>query len=247
MEIKEVLNQIGLDKRQSSIFIVGMKTGPCSVLQLSKKTKINRPTLYKLLDELLDKGLFHITLQGKKKLYVSAEPKELLAYVRRQETVLEKAMPELLALAHTLPDKPRVEYFEGKEQLTTLLWDAVKSKAEIMRSFFPSRYMIDTFGKEEMEAVISTRVKNNVFSKTLRSPGSEAEFKGSRLRDEQLREVRYIPDDKVFGMGFLIYNDTVAIYAPQKENFGLKITSPGFAGVMKTLFDAMWDQAEEKK
>lgn len=247
MEIKEVLHEIGLDKREASIFLAGMKSGPASVLQLSKKTRINRPTLYKLLEGLLDKGLFRIVPEGGKKLYSAVEPRELMAYVKRQEVLLEKAMPEFLALAHTLSDKPKVEYFEGTDQLTALLWDAVKSKSEVMRSFFPSRYMIEVFGKTEMEAVIETRVKNGISSKTLRSKGSEAEFKGWDLRDEQLREVRYIPDEKVFGMGFLIYNDTVAIYAPHKENFGIKISSPGFAHLMEYMFDAVWDKATAER
>ncbi len=244
MEIKEALSLVGLGKRQTSLYLIGLKLGPASILQLSKKTKINRPTLYKTMEELLDQGLFKTVLDKGRKLYVPIEPGELLEYLKRKEAALKKAMPELLALAQIGGDKPKVEYFEGRDQLKTLFWEGATCGAEIVRNFFPSKYMLELFDREELEATVEARIKNHTLSKTLRTTGYEEEFRGSKKQQEQLREIRYVSDDKIIPMGLAIYHDTVAIHAPIKENFGLKITSPSFAKLMTTFFDAMWEQAD---
>ena len=72
---KKFLQDIGLDNKEIDIYLGLLQVDSSSVLELSKKTKILRTSIYSVLDSLIEKGLVSEIKKGKKS-YFQAEPPE---------------------------------------------------------------------------------------------------------------------------------------------------------------------------
>ncbi len=245
MELKSVLNETGLSANEANLYLASLKIGPESILALSKATKIHRPALYKMLESLLERGVFKTTIYGKRKLFFAVSPKQLLGYLKNKEMLLRGAIPELEALIVTGTNKPKILYFEEREQIQELFKNGLECRSKEMYSFFPSKYMAELFGKREMEQIIRERVQRGIHVKTLRSAPSESEYEGSELTAEALRDIRYIPQEKAFAMGIVIFDNKVNIFSPIDENFGIQIESEAFSSLMKMFFETLWSVSKE--
>lgn len=243
MKPQQILEQTGLSNKEATLYLAALQIGPATVLSLARTARIHRTVVYKMLEELVDKAVFTTTIVGKRKLYVAIEPKQLLERIKERERLLRDHLPELTALANVGIKKPKILYFEGKEQIKELFRTGLTAHSKEMFSFFPSKYMAQIFGKREMEEIITERIKRKIFVKTLRSTQGEEDFAGSDLTDTALREVRYIPDTRVLEMGIVIFDHTVNLFSPASENFGLQIESEAYAKLMRYFFDSLWQQS----
>lgn len=247
MDHKQLLNQLGLTEKEAEIYLASLYMGPGSVLALSKAVKIHRPLLYKLIGILSDQGLIKTTIEGKRKLYYAVEPKQLLEQLKKKEVLLKDALPALSNLSYLGRKKPRISYYEGRERVQELLATQNQAKRKEICSYFPAKYMIQLFGKKELEQVIQARINKRIRLKLLRSTKADEAYEGSQLRRKALREVRYLPDNRTFGMGIVIFDNKVNLFSSVRENFGLQIESDDFSGIMKYLFETLWRVADEAR
>lgn len=246
-ELKQSLMEIGLLDKEVDLYLSLLKLGPSSILRMSKGAKMHRPMVYKLVENLVDKGIFKTTIVGKRKEYLAVQPKQLLNFIRNKESLLKNILPDLEKIGVTGSKETKIIYFEGREQLRELFRSGLQTKSKEMYSFFPSKYMIELFGKREMEEIIAERARKKIRVKTLRSLQTEEEFSGSKLTTEVLREYRYIPDSRIFEMGIVIFDNKVNLFSPIKENFGLQIESEAFSKLMKYFFESLWSISKKAR
>lgn len=243
MQNVEILKEIGLSDKEALIYIESLQLGPASILAISKATKLHRPIIYKIVESMLDKGVMKTTLNKSRTEYVSVEPEELIKIIENKRRLLEQALPGLASLSTTGKDEVKIFFYHGKKQLQELFKTGLTSKTEIL-SFFPTKYMVELFGKREMEDIIKQRVEKGIFSKTLRSKESEQEFEGSTQEQQALREVKYIPENIPLRMGVVIFDDKVNLFSPIEENFGVQIKSKSYAELMRFFFNSVWETSK---
>ncbi|MDO8471603.1 MAG: helix-turn-helix domain-containing protein [bacterium] len=246
MEIEQTLASVGLTGKKATLYLASLEQGPSSVLALSKTTKLFRPALYKLLAELESDGLFVTTISGKRKLYTAIEPSRLLDLYKKRERALEQVLPQLTLLANQGYNKPLLEYYEGSEQLRSLYRSVLVEKPKEIFTYFPSRYMAELFSQTAMTEVIQERIKLGIKSRTLRASSGEVSFHGHEERKKALREVRYISEEAAPAMGVIIANNTVDLYAPIAENYGIRVKSDSFAHLMRQYLETLWQSGKNK-
>jgi sugar-specific transcriptional regulator TrmB len=240
MRLKNQLSQIGLSDTESGLYLASLTRGPATMLALSRLTKLNRPLVQKTLVGLIEKGVFRTTISGKHRLFVAVPPRQLLDFIRLRESALKGLLPELEALSSIGTKEPRILYFEGRQQVQELLKTQHTSQSKQIYAYFPSKYMIQLFGKHELEEVIQERIKKKIRVKILRPQHAEQEYEGWQLRDQALREVRHIPEDKALEMGLIIFDNKVNLFSPIDENFGIQIESHAYSSLMKYFFEMLW-------
>lgn len=127
MKNKDILEQIGLTKDESTIYRTLLSVNPISISEIVRKTGIHRPTVYKTLPALLEKQLVSIMPKGKNKLYVAESPE-------RVEQIFEALEDEFNSEIHTLFEnykvrdkKPLVKYAEGDAAIKNIYSDVVHS------------------------------------------------------------------------------------------------------------------------
>ena len=139
---EQILQQIGLNEKEAVIYEIILKTGPIGAKEILKKTgkkiKTTRSNLYNILFGLKTKKL--IAEKGEKgKTYFETESPtqfldvfdELLKKTDRAQKSLAIIMPELKSLYNLSTQKPVVQFFEGMEEIKTVLNDSLTAKTLI--------------------------------------------------------------------------------------------------------------------
>lgn len=124
--MNEILNELGLSKNESKIYLSLLKYGPMQLKDLTKTTGQYRANSYYAIEKLLKKGLISLTFEGKKKIYSAINPNRLKSILEEKENKLEKILPELSSL-FIGKEKPKIDILYGKEGLKTILDDEIET------------------------------------------------------------------------------------------------------------------------
>jgi len=237
---EKYLQQIGLSEKEAEIYVALLQSDNASVNDLAQKTKVNRTTIYPVLETLAQKGLVS-EIQIDKKTHYQAEPPERLeTFVERQKIVLEESsrrladvIPQLKTIQREAGERPVVKYFEGREGIISSLEDFFETKDSGGEAYFvyPKDLLNEIFTKQEKDYYRSTRLKRNIKSKAIYT------FKGGEIPSS-------IDGDRIKVDGgkypitcdISIYKNRVRINMLSERLAGISITSKDFAETLKSLF-----------
>jgi sugar-specific transcriptional regulator TrmB len=246
------LTQLGLEENEAKIYLALLELGETTVIPLSKRAVLPRTTCYFLSDKMARKGLISQTVRGAHTYLSAASPEKIkeLAILREQEAKIqrelaEKLIPKLLGLAEQTPEKPKIQYFSGKQGLRTIFEDLLTSGAVKDYYFWSVKKCIDVVGENFMKDWIKRRIKAGIFSYGIRVKSEEnlsTTFKSSR---KKMREIRFAPGGANFPAYLAIYGNRVAFVPSKKEGIGLIIESEDFAVTVKAIFDIVWNVSEK--
>jgi sugar-specific transcriptional regulator TrmB len=135
-KIEDYLTQLGLSEIESKIYEGLLDYGPCTILDLSSKTGINRVTVHYNVESLKKFGLAMETRSKSRRLIV-AEPPEHLKYLieQKEEQInsLKQKFPDILntiklSLSNTNQSEgATVKYYEGIEGVRLVYREVLKS------------------------------------------------------------------------------------------------------------------------
>ena len=116
----------------------------------------------------------------------------LLTQAEQKVERLKGALPELLALAHKFDNKPKVEYFEGREWLIKIYEDQISFGWEKgIRAFLGAQETDPKLLDYLYTVNIPQRVKAGVFAKVITSDSPENR-KYAGIDKQSLKETRLI-------------------------------------------------------
>ncbi len=246
------LKKVGLSDKEVKIYLAGLKAGPVLASFLARKTGINRPNVYDNLKLLAKKGLVSTTGRKYNQRFVMENPINLERYLERKKKEVDKmknylkmAIPEAEAIIGEKTGTPNIKFIDGEEGLRNAVLDSLKSENKEILAVVASREFFGTLGVDFSRYYVEQRVKNNIKTKTIRLKSHEDyEEKFFHQHDEQLRDMRYAPENISFSESFFIYDDVVAYLSSKKENFGIVIESREHAEMMRNIFGVLWDASK---
>lgn len=206
----QILKKLGLSYPSDEIYLSILKTHRTSIAEISKDTGIYRPTIYRTLPLLLEKGLISKIKIGKRTLYFAENPTKLHTTIEDLKSELDEKMPELSQLYEGSKNKPLVSYVEGRNNIQKIYGDLIrrsKKGDEFYRYESPRDYK--TLG----------RYYPTLYWKHATGPNAELEKwvitneQTEKKRSKRLwRHVRIVPesyDPFDYNITQLIYKDTV--------------------------------------
>src|SRR3989338_117689 len=119
----EVLEKIGLRKKEANSYLALLKLKSATVTQISQEARIDRTQTYDILEKLIDKGLCSFVIKNNVKYYSPSNPEQILIDFKEKQKELNNLMPQLLSLFQQPVEKVSVEIFKGKEGVKTILKD----------------------------------------------------------------------------------------------------------------------------
>src|SRR3990167_2881613 len=132
----EKLKNLGLSENEAKIYVAMLELGPSVVVEIARKSQINRPTTYVQIESLKKKGLISTQAKGKKQFFIAESPDKLellidneLKNIEEKKNELNNFLPELLNLFNASGQRPHVKFFEGKEGVSALLKEFLKTYA----------------------------------------------------------------------------------------------------------------------
>lgn len=240
------LEQSGLTDKEAIIYVAALELGRFSVLALSRKTNIKRPTCYVVLDELIKKGLISTFPQAKKVIYVAEHPNTLLKKSADAYQTTKNLMPELQAIMSSTSEKPELRVFSGQKGIQHI-YELMLDEGNDLYYIASTEELVKSAGAEFLDDWIKRRITKKL--KTYRIGVREDEmfevplYAGSQ---ENLRTVRYAPKGFTTPYTIYIFGKKVAFVSTKKDLFGFIVESADLAISMKAMFDIVWSVSNEK-
>lgn len=244
MLLEQYLQNVGFDDKEAKVYLAGLQLGPATIQELAKTANIKRSTAYEIVEGLVDKNLIIVTQKGKRKMFVTQEPDNLLLFLKQREKVLEQIMPDLEALKNSGAERPTVRIYDGINGIKQIYEDMIKKPGEILALAAP-RPKISKMILEYLHLQWKPlRLKVGVSMRRINineSGGAGLDFQKRQFADK-LEQVKYLPvENYPFSVGVYIYRQKVALISfGTEELVGIVIRSPQVNWTMKMIFENYW-------
>lgn len=248
--LEKYLQDIGLTDKEASIYLTLLQTDSTTALDLAKKTKINRSTVYVTIESLSKKGLVSETTVGKKTQFQAEAPERLETYINRRKIELEEKakhlkdiLPEIKSIQREAGERPVVKYFEGKEGILSLLEEFLPNADNndgVAYLLYPKDKIEEIFSLADQEKYRKVRL-----GKKIRSRSIYTWKNGERSSDEMSERVKIDGGKYPLSCDISIYQDRIRINILGKKLSGIFIQSQDLADTLRSLFNLAFDNLKK--
>jgi sugar-specific transcriptional regulator TrmB len=202
----EILEEVGLTKRESSVYLALLQLNETTVGPIIAKSGIPNSKIYDTLDKLKNKGLVSFVVKSNKKHYQAADPKHILELLEEKKNKLKEILPELQRKRKFASVQHSATVFEG--------FDGLKSAFRNMLNELNPKdeYLVFTTGEkrdEQTELFFKNhherRIELGVHVKLIAPTSLRHQFK----KRENLTNLRLRYTLKILPTGVYIYNNKV--------------------------------------
>jgi HTH-type transcriptional regulator, sugar sensing transcriptional regulator len=240
--MEEELREFGLTDKEIKVYLAALKLGSALVQEIAENAGTYRTYTYDVLKSLKEKGLVSHAVKSGKQYFEVAEPEKLLNVLKEKENKINGILPELKNLYKSVSEKPKIEIYEGKEGLKTMLDDIIRTKKEIL-VYGSTKKQLDLL-KFYFPNFIKRRVEEKIKTKVITENSKEAR-EINKKNKEKFREVRFLSKEIEFSTATNIYGDKVAILSLENDIFGIIIENKNIADTQRTIFNMFWKMASE--
>lgn len=231
-----------MTEKEARIYLTTLELGSAPASTIARHANMKRVTGYAILRDFVTEWIARTVKKGWVLYFHVVDPQALLAQFQSKVDQFDTIIPELLAMADTYGNKPKIKYFEGVEWIKDMYDDLLHSSEGICSFLWYKEshphvheYLIDEFLPKRIQAEIHARV--------ILSPSEENRaYVG--LDKEALKESILI-DEEVFKLP----SSEINIYGPNKVMFAmfagdelswLIIESKTMYESLKSIFELIW-------
>lgn len=234
MEQQEIINALlkyGLTRNEIAVYLACLELGSAKVNEISKKSQIIRESTYGILKTLIEKGLVSYVIKSGVKYFESANPRKLKALLKEKEQLIEKVLPDLENLRQFRVSKPKIEVYEGKEGIKTIMEDLLTAKEEILT--IASNKHLTKLLEFYFPNFVKRRIKLGIRTRLLTD---------QKVLTKELNKYKYLPKNFEFDTAQYVYDDKIAtISLNQREPIGVIIQDKSISGSQRKFFDLLWN------
>jgi len=240
--MEEELRDFGLTDLEIKVYLAMLKLGKALVQDISKKAGTYRTYTYDVLKSLKEKGLVSYVIKSGKQYFEVAKPEKLLNILREKEEKINSILPNLKAIYKSSSEKPKVEFYEGKEGLKTILDDLLRIKKEILvyGSTNKQLQLLEFYFPNFIRRRVKEKIKTKVI--TERSKESSEVYKRNK---RELREMKFFPEKIDFPTAINIYGNKIAILSLGENITGIIIEDKQIADTQRGVFNLLWGIARK--
>lgn len=234
----EQLTQFGLNTKEAKIYLASLELGPETVQNIAKKASIHRVSAYDILEKLIKDGLAGQITHGNKRKFFAVEPKKFLDKLNEKKERFKNLLPELSAVQAKSGNRPKVMYFEGKDEVWEAFLDRIRYKNVKENLVYGSSEKLLTIYPEGYKNFIREKVSKGIKAKIIVEKSKWGELEKSR-GEKELREVKFWPAGTTFKANTIIYEDRVMIVS-WENMLAVIIEDKNNADNQRILFDLLW-------
>lgn len=252
--IEKILSSLDIGDEEIRTYMALLEqNNPVTVGALAKQLGIARATLYGFLGRLQDKGLVKQSMRSNVKEFSPEPPEKIDLIFKKKIEDIEASRKDFKNILKEIEKKaamsslaPRFTMFEGIEGVKHILNDMLMYRNIETFSWWPISEMMDILGSEFFRYHNTNRIRSNISVRALWPKGrvvnvSKYPFMGEG--DGFRREIRIVPEDIDYTMGYWAYKNKIAYLSSRRESFGFIIESNEMVQTTKMQFDFLWDQS----
>jgi len=247
MELIQSLKNIGLNEKEAKIYLSLLELSRASAYQIAKNSGLKRPTVYVILEELVNKGVVR-KIPGQKIInYSPTNPEELLAIIQSKIDSAQKALPELKALGRgRLRKKVYVSYYEGLsgiKEMYSKLCENMKDKEYV--AFYAHgkntpRELLEYFDELNAEHKKFGIKRRGI---TVKHPSLKKYLEKNNQKNYRIKLKTLTPDKYNSQISIEIYKNVTQIISHRYLQ-GILIENPDVAKVIKQIFELVWSRED---
>jgi len=120
--LEKYLEEIGLSEKEAKIYLTLLQFDSANIQEITNKSKINRTTVYPVLETLTKKGLVNESVSNKKTTYQAVSPEHLETFIEQQKIKLQEKLhrlkdiiPQIKSIQRESGERPLIKFFEGHD------------------------------------------------------------------------------------------------------------------------------------
>jgi sugar-specific transcriptional regulator TrmB len=241
------LQRFGITHDEAKIYLLLQSNDSQTALAISRRLKIGRTKVYRILDRLIAKGLVRQKLENRGLQFGATEPKQLELLIAEKEAetkTLRSMLPELInqLKPHIDSKGSQVVYYHGVEGLKQVTWNSLKAK-DILR-IYEIKNMDAFLDRKLSEEIRREFVKRKIYIRELTNLKKLEDWTDTTELVTRFWRGRYIsPKEIKINFETMIYNEVYCMYTyEKKEIFCVEIYNADLAEMQKQLFDFIWDK-----
>ncbi|MEK6845347.1 MAG: helix-turn-helix domain-containing protein [Nanoarchaeota archaeon] len=234
----EKLQQLGLNLSEAKVYLILLELGQAQAGEISKKSQINRTTVYDSVERLIERGLVTYVISANKKIFQPVKPAVLVEKIKETEKIATELLPELEELYKTSKEKEESAIYLGRKGIKSILWEVLKQKQYVAfgsggRFLELMKHDFLMFQKRKIELKIKARIILNESSRKSESvQQAHAKF-------------RFIPNEYSTPTTTFIYGNKIAIIVWSETPVATVISSKEVAKSYKSYFELLWKQSKK--
>ncbi len=250
--IESLLKELGLNEKQTLVYLSLLERGRSTPAQLAQITGINRSTIYAVSKELVEKGLIVEDLGDKLNHLIALPPENIINVIKKEEaalnkkkTVLDETLRELKGITrNTKYSIPKI-HFVNEEDVDSFMrkqadvWSQSILKYDTIWWGFQDHWFV----KEYQKWVDWYWQKAVPKGLTLRLLTNQHKYEQEMAaRGYKNRLMKYWNGDGNFSATTWVCGDyLIMIVANQKPNYLVQIHDAKLADNMRELFKGIWE------
>lgn len=254
MSAAQTLKKLGLNDKETRVYLALLRHGKTKPSVLAKLTKLNRATLYHTAKALVSKEIVAEDLSGKF-LYYSPLPAKSLENVlenakrelRAKENLVKQAIGELqLIQSEDAYPVPKIRFIEENDLEKFLFGNLVKWQKSLLKTDeiwwgFQDHSFIEKYFEWIHETWRTKESRYENYQARMLTNASEAErrLKG---RYQPKRQVKFLPDTNFTATVWVCGDYLVMIFTRQKPFYLIEIHDHMMALNMRELFRKIWSE-----
>lgn len=245
--------KLGLEPEIADIYLALHAYGAQTISEVSRRTKIERTRIYRLIEVLTTSNLIEVETHYKRSILKAAPISNLQILLSKKEEELQALQAELAAVQEAIAyqgqasQSTQVQFFKGIEGLKQMFWNETRSHTENLLILYENMQhktnatFFERWVREFNRRGISSRgLIGDHFIET-----QKEWYK--RQNNERVAKwsARYVPNE-IFEIthSTVIYDDIVSYYNWRGGNmFGIEIHNQEIADAQRAFFEILWAQS----
>lgn len=247
MHLDKTLKELGFSEKEAKVYLASLELGPNPVQDISRRAGVNRATTYVMIESLTARGMMSSFEKGKKRFFTAEHPDRLFNLLKDQqkeikekEDLINKIMPDLMAINASSESQPRVRFFEGIEGAHAIQQDILESKAEYIEHILNLDEYRKHFNDDDFPEHRDKIKKAKITFKGLIT--TDGEPPADYQTNPAFKDFKFVDKEKFSFPGeIVIYGNKVAILTYKGKAMGVIIENPEINQMISLMFNLAYN------
>lgn len=258
MSAKDALKELGLNDKETKIYLTLLEKGRMMPSSLARITKINRATVYSAAKSLQSKGMVHEDFSGKSRYLLAASPTSLEQILIEQKReldakaqVVKDTIQELLLIT---TDKqysvPKLQFIQESDLERFLFANTVKWQESALASDkvwwgFQDHTFVEIYESWIHATWTTPQGKDAKFRSNMLSNRSTIENKLREKYSKPKRNMRFMADTNFTSTVWVAGEYLVMVMTQHHPFYLFEIRDETLAHNMREVLKKLWESTEE--
>ncbi|MFH1317014.1 MAG: helix-turn-helix domain-containing protein [Candidatus Woesearchaeota archaeon] len=241
--MEEVLQEAGLSKNESIIYLKLSEVGMSSAYKIAKESKLFKANTYEALKKLEDKGLVSKKMVDDKTVYEAADPSMIMNIIDSKREKINKIIPSIRIMQKSTKTESTFNTYKGVDAFISILYHFLEYNDDILVYGAPKTAyeMIKT----RIGNYHNQRIKKKI--RMLHIYNFKAMQRIKQLKQKPYTPVRYLPALYDTLVSTNVCGDEVVFVIWKPPIKTIQIIDKDMAEAYKKYFKILWKNSKENK